>query len=170
MNVSTYTILFSTSDVSTWFSNLTHVSSWILQIKLVTNWKSMVILMILESVESYPHCHPHFEDFTGGLLVGGLLVAVNILHIGTRWFYAVGRYQLLYISSWSLDLGGCWKRIAEVWWIWSDFMTRNDLVRFFSGYFFAWFVWGPFFGGTFCEVEWARKDKHSLPRESTWWT
>ncbi len=146
MNVSTYTILFSTSDVSTWFSNLTHVSSWILQIKLVTNWKSMVILMILESVESYPHRHRHFEDFTEGLLV-----AVNILHIGTRWFYAVGRYQLLYISSWSLDLGGVGKRLLE-----KDCRSLMNLVRFHDSEWFGQISFricfcmiclGPFFGG-----------------------
>ena len=87
---------------------------------------------------------------------GGLLVAANILHIGTRWFYAVGRYQLLYISSWHLDLG----KFDGIWWDVCDFLTRFGEICL--GSFCYMISLGPFFGGTFCEVQWARMDKRDL--------
>ena len=130
------------------------------------NWKAMELEWFSWFWSQLNHTHitiPHFENFTGGLLV-----AANILHIGTRWFYVVGRYQLLYISSWNLDLGK-FDEFGEIFWlfdsIWSDL---------FGKFLLHWFVWGPFLGEhveRFSEQGWINEiwSLHSLPWESKWW-
>ena len=106
--------------------------------------------MILESVESYPHYHPHFEDFHWRTLGGREYFAHRnevILRCGE-----IPTAIHLILESWPRKFD----EFGEIFWlrmIWWDLFGKFLLHDFFGALFL---------GGTFWEVQWARMDKRDL--------
>ena len=98
--------------------------------------------MILESVESYPHYHPHFEDFHWRTLGGREYFAHRnevILRCGE-----IPTAIHLILESWPREV---WMNFGEIflifwliwwdlWFVWEVFVTRNYMISL-----------GPFFLG-----------------------